>query len=184
MDKKELDKYIMGLNNRLYVNECRKKIKASGSFGGGGELIRRENFRLWLVIRPVLLFIEVCIVVVSCGFLLTTDTFLLPSTKSYTSVTEISSPYDDENLLSDIFLLVLVITGAGGVSPRGGVSRKRGVPTGSAPSRSDGIGTVGTDEAAGAGVAAVGGPGRGRETRGGVLARLADGRGVPPGPRP
>ena len=48
------------------------------------------------------------------------------------------------------------------MSPRGGVSRKRGVSTGSARSRSDGIGTVGTGEAAGAGVAAVGGPGRGR----------------------
>ena len=41
------------------------------------------------------------------------------------------------------------------MSPRGVVSRKRAVPTGSAPSRSDGIGTVGTDEAVGAGVAAV-----------------------------
>ena len=48
------------------------------------------------------------------------------------------------------------------MSPRGGVRRKRGVPTGSARSRSDGIGTVGTDEAAGAGVTAVGGPGHGR----------------------
>ena len=56
------------------------------------------------------------------------------------------------------------------------------MPTGSAPTRSDGIGTVGTGEAAGAGVAAVGGPGRGRGARGGVLARLADGRGAPPGP--
>ena len=76
------------------------------------------------------------------------------------------------------------LAGAGGVSPRGGVSRKRGVPTGSAPTRSDGIGTVETDEAVGAGVAAVGGPGRGRGIRGGVLARLADGRGTPPGPKP
>ena len=65
----------------------------------------------------------------------------------------------------------------------GGI-RKRGVPTASAQSRSDGIGTVGTDEAVGARVAAVGGPGRGRGTRGGVLARLADGRGAPPGPKP
>jgi len=66
------------------------------------------------------------------------------------------------------------LAGAGGVSPRGGVSRKRGVPTGSARSRSDGIGTVGTDEAAGAGVAAVGGPGRGRGTAGGAaLAAVA-----------
>ena len=66
----------------------------------------------------------------------------------------------------------------------GGVSRKRGAPTGSAPTRSDGIDTVGTDEAAEAGVAAVGGPGRGRGIRSGVLARLADGRGAPPGPKP
>ena len=76
------------------------------------------------------------------------------------------------------------MAGAGGVSPRGGVNRKRGVPTGSAPSRSDGIGTVGTDEAVGAGVAAVGGAGRGRETRGRVVARLADDREAPPGPKP
>ena len=52
--------------------------------------------------------------------------------------------------------------GAVGVSPGGGESRKKGVPTGSARSRSDGIGTVGTDEAEGAGVAVVGGPDRGR----------------------
>ena len=58
--------------------------------------------------------------------------------------------------------------------------KPKGVPTGSAGSRSDGIGTVGIDEAAGAGVAAVSGPGRGRGTRGGVLARLADGLGAPP----
>ena len=61
------------------------------------------------VIRPVLFFIEVCIVVICSVLLLRTDTFLLSSTKSYTSVTSISSPYDDENFLSDIFLLVLVI---------------------------------------------------------------------------
>ena len=76
------------------------------------------------------------------------------------------------------------LAGAGGVSPGGGVSRKRGVPTGSAPTRSDGIGTVETDEAVGAGVAAVGGPGHGRGIGGGVLAPLAVGRGVPPGPKP
>ena len=64
------------------------------------------------------------------------------------------------------------------MSPGGSRSRKRGVPTGSARSRLDGIGTVGTGEAAGAGVAAVGGAGRGRETHGGVLARLVDGRGA------
>ena len=44
------------------------------------------------------------------------------------------------------------------MSPLGAASRKRGVPTDSARSRSDGIGTVGTDEAAGAGVAAVAEP--------------------------
>ena len=70
------------------------------------------------------------------------------------------------------------------MSPGGGRSRKRGVSTGSAQSRSDGIGTVGTDEAAGAGVTAVGGAGRGRGAPGGVLAHLADGRGAPPGPTP
>ena len=70
------------------------------------------------------------------------------------------------------------------MSPGGGVSRKRGVPAGSVRSRSDGIGTVGTSEAAGAGVAAVGVVGHGRGTRGGVIARLADGRGAPPGPKP
>jgi len=60
-------------------------------------------------IRPVLLFIEVCIVVTCSVLLLRTETFLLSSTKSYTSVTSISSPYDDENFLSDMFLLVLVV---------------------------------------------------------------------------
>ena len=70
------------------------------------------------------------------------------------------------------------------MSPRGGVGRNRGFPTGSARSRWDGIGTAGTDEEAGAGVAAVGGPGRGRWIRGVVLARLADGRKAPPGPKP
>ena len=43
---------------------------------------------------------------------------------------------------------------------------------------------MGTDEAAGAGVAAVDGAGRGRGTRGGVLARRAAGRGAPSGPKP
>ena len=70
------------------------------------------------------------------------------------------------------------------MSPGVGGSRKRGVPTGSARPRSDGISTVGTGEAAGAGVTAVGWAGRGRGTRGGVLARLAEGRGAPPGPKP
>ena len=58
------------------------------------------------------------------------------------------------------------------------------VPIGSARSRSDEIGTVGTGEAAGAGVAAVDGVGRGRGTRGEVLTLRADGREAPPGPSP
>ena len=49
---------------------------------------------------------------------------------------------------------------AGAASPRRGGSRKRGVPTGSTRPRSDGIDTVGTDEAAGAGVTVVGRAGR------------------------
>ena len=60
--------------------------------------------------------------------------------------------------------------------------RNIGIPMGSARSRSDGIGTVGIGEAAGAGVAAVDGVGRGRGIRGGVLTLRADGRGAPPGP--
>ena len=74
--------------------------------------------------------------------------------------------------------------GAVGVSPGRGVSRKRGVPTGSARSPSDGIGTVGTGEEAGTGVAAVGGAGLGRGTRGGVLARRENSRGALPGSKP
>ena len=70
------------------------------------------------------------------------------------------------------------------MSPGGGVSRKAEDPTGSARSRSDGIGTVGTGEGLGAGVAAEGGAGGGRETRGGFVARLTDIRGAVPGPRP
>ena len=67
-----------------------------------------------------------------------------------------------------------------------GVDRSRtiGVPIGSARSRSDGIGTVGTEEAAGAGVAAVDEIGRGRGTRGEVLTLRADGQGAPPVPNP
>ena len=57
------------------------------------------------------------------------------------------------------------------------MSRKRGVPTGSPRSWSDGSGTVGTGEAARAGAAAACGAGRGRGTRGGVVTRLEDGRG-------
>ena len=62
------------------------------------------------------------------------------------------------------------------------MSRKRGVPIGSAWSRSDGSGTVRTGESARAGVAAAVGADRGRGTRGGVVSRLEDGRGAPPGP--
>ena len=64
------------------------------------------------------------------------------------------------------------------------MSRKRGVPIGSVWSRSDGNGTVRTGESARAGVAAAGGPGRGRGTRGGAVTRLEDDRGAPPGPKP
>ena len=44
-----------------------------------------------------------------------------------------------------------------------------GVPTDSAQSRSEGMGTVGTGEAAGAGVEAADGAGRGRGSRGGGI---------------
>ena len=46
------------------------------------------------------------------------------------------------------------------------------------------MGTVGTGEAAGTGAATTARGGRGRRTRGGVLARRADRRGAPPGPEP
>ena len=74
--------------------------------------------------------------------------------------------------------------GAVGVSPAEGVSRKSGVPIGSAWSRSDEISAAGTGEAAGAGVAAVDEVGRGRGTRDGVSTLRADGRGAPPGLNP
>ena len=54
---------------------------------------------------------------------------------------------------------------------------------GSARSRSDETGTVGTGEAVGAGVAAVDGVGRGRGTCGGVLARGEEDREAPPSPK-
>ena len=57
------------------------------------------------------------------------------------------------------------------------MSRKRGVPIGSALSRSDRIGTVRTGESARAGFAAAGGADRGRGTRGGVVTRLKDDEG-------
>ena len=46
------------------------------------------------------------------------------------------------------------------------------------------MGKVGAGEAAGAGAVTTTKGGRGRGTRGGVLARLAEGRGAPPGPKP
>ena len=58
-------------------------------------------------------------------------------------------------------------------------SLKRGVPTGSARSRPDGVCTVGAGEATGAGAVTTASGGRGRGTCGGVLARRADGRGAP-----
>ena len=64
----------------------------------------------------------------------------------------------------------------GGTSIGGG-SRKRGVPT-------DGMGIVGTDEATGAGAIPTGAGGRGRGTRGGVIARRTYGLGAPSGPKP
>ena len=70
------------------------------------------------------------------------------------------------------------------MSPGVDGGRNIGVPIDSVRSRSDGIGTAGTGEAAGAGVAAVDRVGRGRGTRGGVLTVRADGRGAAPGPNP
>ena len=66
----------------------------------------------------------------------------------------------------------------------GGGSHKRAVPAGSARSLSDGMGTVGTGEAAEAGVVKTARSGRSRGTCGGVLARRTDGRRTPPGPKP
>ena len=74
-----------------------------------------------------------------------------------------------------------MVTGGASV---GGGSRKRGVPTGSARSRSDGMGTVGIDDAAGAGAKTTDAGGRGGGARGGVIARRADGLGAPPDPKP
>ena len=64
-----------------------------------------------------------------------------------------------------------------------GESHKRGLPTGTAWSRLGGIGTVGTAEAAGAGVATVDVVGCGRGARGGVLARREASQGASPGPK-
>ena len=46
------------------------------------------------------------------------------------------------------------------------------------------MGTVRTDEAAGAGAKTTGASGRGRGVRGRVIVRRADGLGAPPGPKP
>ena len=64
------------------------------------------------------------------------------------------------------------------------MNRKKGVPIGSAWSWPDGSGTVRAGDSSQAGVAAAGGVGRGRGTRGGVVTRPEDGRGTPPGPKP
>ena len=64
------------------------------------------------------------------------------------------------------------------------MSRARGVPIGSACSRSNGSDTVRTGESAKAGVAAAVGDGRGCGTRAGIVPRLEDGREAPPGPNP
>ena len=67
---------------------------------------------------------------------------------------------------------------------REGESLTIGVPTDSARSRPDGMGTVRAGEVAGARVVATVRGGRGRGTRGGVIVCQADGRGAPPGPKP
>lgn len=67
--------------------------------------------------------------------------------------------------------------------PVGGGSLKTGIPTGSARSRLDRMGTVRTGEAARARAVSMAVGGRGRTTHGGVIARWADGRGAPPGPK-
>ena len=72
---------------------------------------------------------------------------------------------------------------AGGTSGESG-SLKRRVPIGSARSRPDGMGTIGAGEAARTGAVTTARGGRSRGTRGGVLARRADRRGSPPGPKP
>ena len=67
----------------------------------------------------------------------------------------------------------------------GGSGRlKRGIPTGSVRSRSDGMDTVRAGEAAGAGAVTTARGSHGRGTCGGVLARRANGREAPPGPEP
>ena len=63
-------------------------------------------------------------------------------------------------------------------------SRNIGAPIGSVRLRSNGIGTVGTEEATVAGVTAVDGVGRSRGTRGGLSTLRANGGGPPPDPSP
>ena len=70
------------------------------------------------------------------------------------------------------------------MSPGVGGGRNIGVPIGSARSRSDRIDTLETGEAAGGGITAVDGVGRGRGTRGGVLTLREDDRGAALGPNP
>ena len=72
----------------------------------------------------------------------------------------------------------------GGRGVRWGGSLKRGVPTGSAWSGPDGMGTVRAGEAAGAGTVTTARGDGDRGTRGGMLTRRADGRRAPPGPKP
>ena len=85
--------------------------------------------------------------------------------------------FDTSSWASDIVDVV-------GVLPGEGVSRRREVTIGSAWSWSDGSGTVRVCGSARVGVAAAGEAGRGRRARGGVLTRLEDGGGGPPGPKP
>ena len=70
------------------------------------------------------------------------------------------------------------------MSPGVDGSRSIGVPSGSARSRSDEIGTVGTGGAAATRVSAVDGVGCRGGTQDGVLTRRAEGRGAQPGPKP
>ena len=69
-----------------------------------------------------------------------------------------------------------------GYGARRGRKSLKGVPTGSA--RSVAVGQNGHRRGTGAGAVTTAGGGRGRGTRGGVLARRMDGRQAPPGPKP
>ena len=76
-------------------------------------------------------------------------------------------------------MLVVVMGG----TPVGGGSRKRGVPTGWARSRADGVGTVGAGEPTEAGAITTLAGDCGRGTRDGVIARRTDGLRPPPDPK-